>query len=147
MLRVLVLYYSRTGNTEKMAEAVAEGAREVKGVDVELKYRESPENLVSFDAIAIGMPTYHHDMTVDVKNLLEEVAAKNIDLRNKVGAAFGSYGWSGEAPGLILEVMKNKFGMRTLEPPLLINYTPDHDGLERCRQLGRKIAERLMLRT
>jgi len=144
MPKVLVLYYSRTGNTEKMAGAVAQGAREIEDVDVELTYYESPENLVNFDAIAIGMPTYHHDMSVDLKNFLEEVAVRNIDLKNKVGVAFGSYGWSGEAPRLVLEVMKHKFGMRTLEPPLLIRYTPDQDGLGKCRELGKRIGESLV---
>jgi flavorubredoxin len=52
-------------------------------------------------------------------------------LKGKIGAAFGSYGWSGEAPRLVLEILKNKFEMEVVEPPLLIKYTPDNDGLER----------------
>jgi len=42
MAKILVLYYSRTGNTQKMAEAVAEGARSVQGADVEVKYYVTP---------------------------------------------------------------------------------------------------------
>jgi flavorubredoxin len=124
MPKILVLYYSRTGNTEKMAKAVAEGARLVSGVEVELTYHATPEQLKEFDAIVIGTPTYHHDTTVDIKMLFEEAAEKNIDLKGKVGAAFGSYGWSGEAPRLVLEIMKNKFEMDVTEPPLLIRYAP-----------------------
>lgn len=144
MSRILILYYSRTGNTEKMAKAVTEGAKTVQGIEAELEFYVDHETLADFDAIVIGTPTYHHDTTVDVKNLLEESAKQNIDLKGKVGAAFGSYGWSGEAPRLILEVMKNRFEMDITEPPFLIKYTPDQIGLEKCREFGKRIAEKLM---
>jgi len=144
MPKILILYYSRTGNTEKMAKAVAEGAKIVPGVEAELNYHLAPETLSDFDAIIVGTPTYHHNMTVDMKILFEEAAAKNVNLKGKIGASFGSYGWSGEAPKLVLEIMKNKFEMQTTEPPLLIKYTPDQTGLENCREFGKKIAERLM---
>ncbi|MEM3696742.1 MAG: flavodoxin domain-containing protein [Candidatus Bathyarchaeia archaeon] len=144
MAKLLILYYSRTGNTEKMAKAMAEGAKTVQGVDVEIAYYVAVENLTSFDALAFGVPTYHHDMPLNIKNLLEEAAVKKIVLKGKIGAAFGSYGWSGEAPRLVLEILKNKFEMEVIEPPLLIKYTPDNDGLEKCREFGRKVAERLM---
>jgi len=143
MKRMFVLYYSRTGNTEKMAKAITEGS-EAKGVEVETKYYATAEEFMSYDAVAIGAPTYHHDMTIDMKKLLEEAAQKKLNLENKLGAAFGSYGWSGEAPRLILEILKNKFGMRLLETPLLIRYEPDQAGLEKCRRFGQEIAERLM---
>jgi flavorubredoxin len=144
MPKILVLYYSRTGNTEKMAKAVAEGANAIQGVEVELSYYVTPESLRNFDVIIVGTPTYHHEMTIDMKRLFEEAAAKDINLKGKIGAAFGSYGWSGEAPKLVIEIMKNKFQMQITEPPLLIKYTPDQNGLEKCRDFGRKIAERLM---
>jgi len=144
LLKLLILYYSQTGNTEKMARAVAEGAKSVAGVNVELKYFARPEDLAEADSIILGMPTYHHDMGVDMKRLLEEVAVKGINLKGKVGAAFGSYGWSGEAPRMLLEVMKNKFEMETIEPPLLARYIPDEKGLEECRKLGKTVAERIV---
>ena len=144
MPRILVIYYSRTGNTEKMANALAEGARSVQGVEVEVAYQTTPEELAKFDSLVIGTPTYHHDMSLDMKNLLEETAVKNINLKDKVGAAFGSYGWSGEAPKLILEILKNRFQMHTVDPPLLIMYEPDQVGLEKCRAFGKKVAEQLV---
>jgi len=112
MPKILILYYSRTGNTEKMAKAVAEGTKTVPRVEAQLNYYVAPETLSNFDAIMVGIPTYHHDMTVDIKALFEEVAVKNVNLKGKIGAAFGSYGWSGEAPKLVLEIMKNKFEMQ-----------------------------------
>jgi len=141
MPKILVLYYSRTGNTEKMANAVAEGARTVQSTEVKLDFHTTPEELASFDAVAIGTPTYYHDMSSDVKTLFEEAAVKNVNLTDKIGAAFGSYGWSGEAPRLILEILKNKFQMRVIEPPLILKYEPDETGLTKCRELGKKIAE------
>ena len=83
---------------------------------------------------------------MDFKNLFEEAAAQGISLKGKIGAAFGSYGWSGEAPKKILEIMKNKFEMQVLEPPLLANYAPDEKMLAACRDLGKRISENLMNR-
>lgn len=144
MPRILVLYYSQTGNTDKMAKAVVEGAQSEQRVNVELSYYAEAEQLSQFDALVVGAPTYHHDMTLNMKMLFEEAGAKNVGLKGKLGAAFGSYGWSGEAPKLILEIMKNRFEMSVIEPPLLLKYTPDAAGLEKCRELGRRVAERLM---
>src|SRR4030067_1725856 len=124
MKKILVLYYSRTGNTEKMANAVAEGAKSNSDIEVELTYHVDAESLGSYDAIIVGSPTYHHAVPIDFKNLFEDAAVKGISLKGKVGAAFGSYGWSGEAPKLIMGVMKNKFEMRLIKPLLLAKYTP-----------------------
>lgn len=143
MPKVLILYYSRSGNTEKMAMAVAEGATTVQGMTVDLRLHATPEELFNADAVIIGMPTYHHDMTNDMKRLLEETAFKGTNLKGKIGTTFGSYGWSGEAPHLILEIMENKFEMKVLKPPLLIKYTPDEKGLEECRKLGKNVAEQI----
>jgi flavorubredoxin len=142
--KVLVLYYGRTGNTEKMAMAIAEGARSVQGTEVEVNYNVPEEELAGYDAVLVGTATYHHDMPGTIKNYFEEVAVKNISLNGKVGAAFGSYGWSGEAPKLVLEILKNKFGMNVTEPPLLAKYTPDQATLEKCSDFGKRIAESLI---
>jgi len=143
MSRILVLYYSRTGNTEKMAKAISEGAKTQGKTQVELSYYVEADELASYDAILIGAPTYHHEMPIDVKMLLEEAAARNINLKGKIGAAFGSFGWSGEAPKLVLEIMKNKFEMNTEKTPILAKYTPDQATLEQCKNLGKKTAENL----
>jgi flavorubredoxin len=118
--KILLLYYSQTGNTGKKTRAVTEGAKTGQGMEVELGYYVEPEMLSQFDAILVGIPTYHHDMTVDMKQLFEEVAVKNVNLKDKLGGAFGSYGWSGEAPRMVLETMKNKFEINVIDPPLLV---------------------------
>jgi flavodoxin I len=145
--KILVLYYSRSGNTEKMAKAVAEGAKNAGNPDVELTYHVDAEDLANFDAILMGTPTYHHDMPIDMKRLFEEAAAKGVNLKGKVGVAFGSYGWSGEAPKLLLEIMKNRFEMQVTEPPLLAKYVPDEKALNLCRDLGKRVSETLMHQT
>jgi flavorubredoxin len=144
MSKILVLYYSRSGNTEKMAKAVAEGAKNAGNMEVELNYHVEADELDKFDAIVLGTPTYHHDMPIDMKKLFEEAAEKNINLKGKVGAAFGSYGWSGEAPKLLLEIMKNRFEMQVTEPPLLAKYVPDEKMLGMCRDFGKRVSETLM---
>jgi len=144
MRKILVLYYSRTGNTEKMANAIAEGAKSVANVEVELNYYVDAEELAKFDAILVGAPTYHHEMPIEVKKLFEDAAVKGISLKGKVGAAFGSYGWSGEAPKFVLEIMKNKFEMQVIEPPLLAKYAPDQNTLNMCRNLGKHVSESLI---
>jgi len=144
MSKILIVYYSHTGNTEEMARAIAEGAKTIQGVEVELKRHESPWRLVDFDAILIGAPTYHHNMTNNIKRFLEEVAFHNINLKDKIGAAFGSYGWSGEAPRMVIEIMENKFGMKALKPPLLIKYTPNEKDLEECNKMGKNVAEQAL---
>jgi flavorubredoxin len=144
MPRILVLYYSQTGNTEKMANAVAEGARSVANTQVDVEYHVDVEDLSMFDAIIVGVATYHHDMPMDVKRLFEEAAEKGIDLKGKMGAAFGSYGWSGEAPKLVLEIMRNKFEMPHYQTPLLTKYTPEQNSLNACRELGKRVSETLI---
>ena len=146
MTKALVLYYSRTGNTEKMANAVAEGIKSTGKVEVEINYHVDTQDLSLYDAIIIGSPTYNHDMPIDFKNIFMEAVLEGINFKDKIGAVFGSYGWSGEAPKLILEIIKYKFEMKTIEPPLLVKYTPDTTALNNCRNFGKKISESLMNR-
>ena len=88
-----------------------------------MKYFVKPKELEEADGIAFGMPTYYHDIGRDMKNLLEEASKEEVNLKGKVGAAFGSYGWSGEAPSMLLEIMKNRFQMDVVEPALRIKKT------------------------
>ena len=144
MPKVLVLYYSRTGNTEKMAKAAFEGAKSVGNVKVDLSYHVDADDLTNFDAILVGVPTYNHKIPIDMERLFEDAAAKGIHLKGKVGGTFGSYGWSGEAPKFLFEIMKNKFEMRVVKQPLLAKYAPDEKTLDECRDLGKLVSETLM---
>ncbi len=127
-----------------MANAVAEGARSTGKSDVELSFHVEAEELTEFNAIILGAPTYHHDLPIDMKKLFETSAIKGISLKGKIGAAFGSFGWSGEAPKLLFEIMKHKFEMNVIAPPLLAKYKPDAIMLDKCRTFGRTISETLI---
>ena len=143
MAKLLVLYDSQTGNTEKMAEAVAEGARSVPNVEVEIKYYAGPDEFAEAAAVVFGAPTYYHDITLPIKQMLEETAKAGVKLQGKIGAAFGSYGWSGEAAQQVLEILKNRFGMKIIEPPITVLYTANAAKLEECRKLGKNVAEKI----
>lgn len=90
--RMLVCYYSRTGHTKHMAESIAEAAGAVPGVEVEVKSTDQIEagDLLDFDAIVVGSPTYYGSMAASVKRLIDESVAFHGQLAGKVGGAFAS---------------------------------------------------------
>ena len=90
-MKILVIYYSQTGNTKKMAQIVAEGVKS-EGVDVELKDvgEVKAKELLKVDGIIIGSPTYYGSMAYQIKQLLDQSVEFHGDLDGKVGAAFSS---------------------------------------------------------
>ncbi len=96
---VLVTYHSATGNTEKMAQGVADGAKAVAGTSVVLKRvgEVAANDLLSADAVIVGSPVYFGDMAGEVKTFLDNWTLKfglfrDRKMRNKVGAAFATGG-------------------------------------------------------
>lgn len=91
MAKVLILYYSRTGNTENMAKVIADELK-IKGQDVSLKKVKDADSddLKNADGIIIGSPTYYGTMAAQVKMLLDESVKIHGKLDGKVGAAFSS---------------------------------------------------------
>jgi NAD(P)H dehydrogenase (quinone) len=94
MAKILVVYHSKTGHTEKMAFAVAEGAKQVKGIDVVVRKVDetSNEDLLNADGIIVGSPTYYGQMSWKVKKLLDKSVKIHGKLEGKVGAVFTSSG-------------------------------------------------------
>ena len=94
MARVLVVYDSKTGHTEKMAFAVAEGAKQVSEVNVVVKKVDKTdiEDLLSADGTIIGSPTYYGQMSAKLKALIDKSVKIHGELEGKVGAAFTSSG-------------------------------------------------------
>lgn len=142
---ILIFYASAHGNTKMMAEEIAEGAS-VEGVEVEvfdlteIAAGEVGDRIEVADALIVGSPTINGDAVKPVWDLLSSLAT--IKLRGKVGAAFGSYGWSGEAVGMIEDRLKSlKF--KVSEPGLRFTLVPTAEELESCREFGAKIAESL----
>ena len=91
MANVLVCYYSRTGNTERMARKIAEVIKgEQLEVDVKKIENTHVDNLPGYDCILIGSPTYYGSMAWPVKKLLDESIKFHGKLKGKVGGAFSS---------------------------------------------------------
>jgi len=94
-IRILVVYYSLTGNTEKMAEAVAEGARSVPGATVMTRRVEdvTREDLLAADGIVLGSPVYYANMAGPMKSFIDDWGLRfNVYLGDKVGGAFATGG-------------------------------------------------------
>ena len=115
-----------------------------EGVDVQLhRLRDTHNSDVIADilearAILVGSPTLNNGLFPSVASFL--VYMKGLKPLNKIGAAFGSYGWSGEAVKLInkeLEAMK----FDVIDPGIRIQYVPEKKGLNTCFELGQKIGK------
>ena len=139
MPKILILYDTRTGNTGRMARAVAEGAKSVEGVEVVLKrVAEGSGELADADAVILGSPTHHTQPIRAMKSLLSGLS--KVPLKGKVGGAFGSYGWSGEAPGIMVRALRDQ-GVRMVGEVVRARRTPGASDLAKCKELGRAVAE------
>ena len=146
MKKVLIAYDSRTGNTERMAEYIAEGIR-ISGNEAELKKIsdvKKEQDLQGYDAYAFGCPTYHGDMTNGMKTFL--FLAKKAGLAGKVGGAFGSYTHSGDAPAIMHDTMEHVFQM-TMTDLGSFNQKEqmvgEMDGIRACQDYGKGIVAKL----
>lgn len=139
MPKIAVIYASGLGRTKKMAEAIASGAMTIEGTDVLLKdaYDASVDDVADADAIVLGGSTYNYKLIKAMDPLLKEMA--KLDLKDKVGVAFGSHGWSGEGVVTLIARMKS-FGMRVVEPGTTAIQVPSKEDIEKCFHLGRTIA-------
>ncbi|MHC1572640.1 MAG: flavodoxin domain-containing protein [Methanosarcinales archaeon] len=138
MAKVEVLYSTQVGHTREMAYEIAAGARE-KGVDVVIKPVHmvlSLKEIDGADAIAIGAPTHNKGVPGQVSTLLNQM--KSLNLGGKPAVAFGSYGFSGEAPEMIAERMRS-MGMDVLGVIKALKKA-DEAVLRECRKIGERMA-------
>ena len=151
MLKALVVYDSRTGNTERMAKAIGEGIREA-GLEIEIKRvgDTSLGDLVAADAIVLGSPTQFCTMSDRMKGLIDKSIKIYPDkLQNKVGAAFTSSG--GIAGGnettllsLIQAMLMHRMviiGHQSGSFGQVAIGIPDENCLKECRKFGNRIAD------
>jgi len=145
MSKAVIIYDTRSGNTGMMAKALEEGMKEA-AVEVSSKrtVNATAVDIKDVDAVVLGAPTYHHDLITSMKTFLFEM--EKADLKGKVGAAFGSYGWSGESIRMMTDTMKHVFGMNVIEPGLKMLRRPDEAGLKQCREFGKRVAEKVKMR-
>ncbi len=143
---LVVFYMSSYGNTARMAEEITAGADDVEGVRVSLYDLEGGEtdpfiNLIEeADALLFGSPTINGDAVKPVWEILSSLAV--VSLKGKIGGAFGSYGWSGEAVRMIEDRMR---GLKMHIPfeGVRVKLIPTEEELQECREFGQQIAQRL----
>ena len=144
---LLVFYLSAYGYTRRMAEAIRDGADTVAGVRVSLYDLEGcdippfVDLIEEADGIALGSPTINGDAAKPIWDLLSSLST--IDISTKLGAAFGSYGWSGEAVRMIEERLRG-LGIDVAESGLRIKLAPTDAELDRCKRFGANLARRLL---
>lgn len=139
--KVIVLYDTMWHSTEKMAEKIAAGIADT-GVMVKLMNARHCHRsdiiteTMDAKAVIVGSPTLNNNVFPTLMDVLTYM--KGLKPLHKLGAAFGSYGWSGEAVKQLnaqLESMK----FELVDPGLKVQYVPDSDNLEACVEFGRKI--------
>ena len=143
MKTALVVYSTKKGATKKLAECITEGLQ-AAGVEVDLKDSTeiaSETDLAGFDGYIVGSPTYYTEPLEDTARVLE--LAGKAELNGKVGAAFGAYGWSGEAPDIITTAMADELGMDVLREPLVVKTPATDDECTRATGYGELIAQKM----
>lgn len=151
MAQALVIYYSRTGNTKKMAESIAEGIKN-EGMEVAIKEVKDvdTDELLKYDALVIGSPTYYGTMAYEIKKLLDESVKFHGKLDGKIGAAFASSAnVGGGNETTILDILNALLihGMIIQGDPQGDHYgpvaigAPDSRATKQCLRLGNRIAK------
>ena len=151
MAKGIVIYFSRSGNTKEMAEIIAKSMAE-SGLptDCQSVDKVKAEDLLQYDAIVVGSPTYYGHMAGPIKQLFDETVRFHGKLDGKVGAAFSSaanIGGGNETTIIgILEAMLIA-GMVVHGDPQGDHYgpvsihKPDDRVKRQCRRRGQRIAE------
>lgn len=143
MARVLIVFATRTGETQNIADLIAEGIRfaghEAQVANVKDIKNES--DLDGFDGYVFGSATYHGEMLQGMKTFL--FLAEKANLEGKTGGAFGSFGWSGEANDRIFDTMKHILKMDLVGDTLRLKSSSLEGGLQMAQDYGRAIAKKL----
>jgi len=143
--KVVIVYDTMWGSTDKMARAVAEGATS-EGVDVKvLKLRASDlsevmTEILDAKAVIVGSPTLNNGMFPTLGSFL--TYATGLKPKGKLWSFFGSYGWGGGAVKGMTE-MAQKAGFQVHESSVEVKYVPDHEDLKKCFEFGQQIAAKI----
>ena len=143
MAKALIVYASRTGATQKIADLIAEGIR-ISGSEasvVNVTGVKKVEDLEGYDAYLFGSATYHGEMMQAMKTML--FLAEKAGLEGKVGGSFGAFGWSGEAPGRIFDTMKHILKMEMVAGPLRLKSASLGGGIQMAQDYGRDINKKM----
>ncbi len=144
MAKILIVYHSLSGNTKKMAESVAEGARGVSGTEVTIKtgLEATIDDLLTCDAIALGSPDYFSYMAGGLKDFFDRTYYPSQDkVAGKPAAIFAS---AGGPPDNILRVLDQAVGwfkLKKVADSVGSSGGVSAGALNACRDLGRELAE------
>ena len=142
MSKVLIIYHSQSGNTEKMAKAIQEGAVSA-GATVSLKKAANAkaDDLLNCDAVIMGTANYFNYMAGAIKDFFDRTF---FTLRGKVDgkpyATFGSYGGGKDAAIGSLNEMCERLGLKKATESVGAQREPSSEALEQCKALGAKMA-------
>jgi NAD(P)H dehydrogenase (quinone) len=150
-MKILIGYYTRSGHTKKMADAIARGVKkENTTVMVKTIDRITVDELLDYEAIIFGSPTYYGFMAAEVKRLFDESVKIHGKLSGKIGGAFASCGMMGGGGETTIMGILEAFlvhGMIIIGDarlqhmgPLAIG-DPDGNAIDTCEKYGQKIAE------
>ncbi|OPL16455.1 MAG: MBL fold metallo-hydrolase [delta proteobacterium ML8_D] len=139
--KAVVVYDTMWHSTETMAEEIAQGIVEEGIIARPMHIRSSHRSEIMTEvldaaAVIVGSPTINNQLFPTVSDFLTYM--KGLKPKNKIGAAFGSYGWSGESVKLITQELE-AMNFDIIDPGIKIQYVPDQDGKNACLELGRKI--------
>ncbi len=143
--KVVIVYDTMWHSTEKMAKAIAEGAMD-EGVETTLMCLKSNHRsdvvteILDAKGLAVGSPTLNNGLFPTIADFLTYL--KGLKPVGKIGTAFGSYGWSGEAAKLIAASL-SEMKLEQLAEPLRVQYVPGDDELRGCLDLGRLMATKV----
>ena len=139
-MKVAIVYWSGTGNTEIMAERIAEGAKEA-GAEVELMTPDgfSAEKVKEYEAVAFGCPAMGDEVLEEseFQPMWDKVKGS---LGGKRSALFGSYGWGDGQWMRDWQEDAELAGADLVCDGLIVNYEPDDDAIAECIDLGRSLA-------
>ncbi len=143
MAKVLIVYTSRSGETEKIAQYIAEGVRFglAEAILKNAADIKSEEDLTGYDAVVFGSPTYHGDMLPAMKQVL--FLAEKAGLEGRLGGAFGAFGWSGEAVDRIHQTMEHIFKMDMSMEALRLKSAELGGAMQMAQGYGKEIAQKL----
>ena len=137
-MNILIAYWSGTGNTEAMSNAVAQGV-EKAGKHADVVHVADQPDVSAYDYIIFGCPAMGAEVLEESEFEPFFMQAEG-NLMNKKVALFGSYGWGSGEWMQSWEERVEAAGANLFENGLIINYTPDAAGLDACESLGERFA-------
>ena len=153
MMQVLVMYFSKTGNTKKLAEAIALGVQEIEGVDCSIKSADhvTKDDFLSYHGIIAGSPVYFGTMAAELKDVFDRLIGTRKKMEDNVGAAFTTSAHpTGGKETTIFSIIQAMliYGMIIVGDPMdasghygiACEGAPNEETIENGKKLGRRVA-------